>query len=125
MIFLDTHVLVWLYEGLLNKFSQKAKLALEENELLISPMVELELTFLHEIGRLNVSGPDIIRYLDSHIGLSISRLDFYRIVEEANALTWTRDPFDRLIVAQAQALQVPLLSKDSMLNKHCDLVFWK
>ena len=34
--------------------------ALEAGEPVVSPMVQLELTFLHEIGRLSVTGADII-----------------------------------------------------------------
>ena len=56
MIFLDTHVLVWLYEGLIEKFPKTIQNKLNSLELFISPMVELELDFLHEIGRINESG---------------------------------------------------------------------
>lgn len=116
MIFLDTHVLVWLYGGLLDKIPKLIQSRLETDDLFISPMVELELNFLNEIGRITVTGGDIIRYLDAHIGITVSRIDFYRIVEEANLLTWTRDPFDRLIIANASLFQAPLITKDERIR---------
>lgn len=124
MIFLDTHVLVWLYAGLLEKIPKNIQQHLESAELFISPMVELELNFLHEIGRITVKGPDIVRHLDAHIGLTLSRIDFYRIIEEAEQESWTRDPFDRLIVANASLFQAPLITKDEHIRLHYPLSIW-
>ena len=52
MIYLDTHIVVWLYAGLLEKFSQSIQAILNENEILISPIVRLELEYLYEIERV-------------------------------------------------------------------------
>lgn len=124
MIFLDTHILVWLYEGLIHKIPKDIQKKLETMQLFVSPMVELELNFLYEIKRINVAGLDIIRYLDIHLGLTISRVDFYQIVEEAQQHTWTRDPFDRLIVANASKFQAPLITKDEHILQHYPLAVW-
>ncbi|MCP4995668.1 MAG: type II toxin-antitoxin system VapC family toxin [Gammaproteobacteria bacterium] len=59
LIYLDTHVVVWLYVGDLSKFSHPAKAALNTSPLVISPMVILELTYLHEIGRVKAQPPCI------------------------------------------------------------------
>jgi len=124
MIFLDTHVLVWLYEGLVDKFSTPIRAQLEESELYISPMVELELTYLFEIGRITTSGIDIVRHLDAHMGIQISRVDFYRVVEEAQGYSWTRDPFDRLIVANASIFNAPIITKDEKMRQQYSLAMW-
>ena len=58
-IYLDTHVVVWLYSGELFLFSEKACQLIEENELLISPLVLLELQYLFEIKRITVE-PTVI-----------------------------------------------------------------
>ncbi|WP_230458629.1 PIN domain-containing protein [Microcystis aeruginosa] len=52
MIYLDTHIVVWLYAGLTAKLSDCAKHLINENELYISPIVRLELQYLYEIGRI-------------------------------------------------------------------------
>ena len=124
MIFLDTHVIVWLYEGLVEKFTKEIQNKLNTKELFISPMSELELDFLYEIGRINETGVRIVRNLDAHLGLNISHVDFYKIIEEAQQLTWTRDPFDRIIVANAALFQAPLITKDLKIQQNYSLAIW-
>jgi len=62
-IYLDTHVVVWLFSGESEKISNRALELIEECELLVSPMVMLELEFLYEIGRLNYKSDEIISHL--------------------------------------------------------------
>ena len=52
MIYLDTHVVVWLYAGLIERVSQKARDLISAQDLAISPMVSLELAYLQETGRI-------------------------------------------------------------------------
>ena len=101
-----------------------AKTNLETAELFISPMVELELDFLYETKRLTVVGSKIVQELDAHLGMSVSMVDFYRVTEAAKELDWTRDPFDRLIVANASIFQAPLMTKDKTIHQHYALAVW-
>ena len=59
-VFVDTHVVVWLFGKNLAKFSPKAIRLLEESELLVSAMVALELQLLFEIGRINYKSGEIL-----------------------------------------------------------------
>ncbi len=43
---------------------------------------------------------------------------FERVVETAERQAWMRDPFDRLIVAQASLAAAPLLTKDRTIREH-------
>ena len=124
MIRLDTHVVVWLYTGEVERFSASAIDAIETNSLVVSPMVQLELTYLHEIGRLTVSGPEIIGDLTQRLNLELSTTTMLAAVVAAAALSWTRDPFDRLIVADALVAATPLLTKDEAIQANCDLARW-
>ena len=45
-IYLDTHVVVWLYAGETSKLSQAAEELINTNDLLISPIVLLEMNYL-------------------------------------------------------------------------------
>lgn len=72
MIFLDTHVVVWLYAGIVEKISKLAIQQIESNELLISQMVRLELQYLYEIGRITVAPDIMIKDLSNTIGLKVS-----------------------------------------------------
>lgn len=124
VIYLDTHVVLWLYEGLLKRFSKSALRLLEDNDLLISPIVKLELQFLHEVKRSTRSSEPIVNELGSQIGLAICDIAYEEVVNKAIELNWTRDPFDRLIVANALCRGVPLLTKDRNIRRHSKLAIW-
>lgn len=124
VIYLDTHVVVWLFEGLLAKLSKKAIDLIEENSLCISPILQLELTYLQEIKKLNRSPNIIIRDLMDKIGLKICEIPFEEVVTKAQSLSWTRDPFDRLMVAQAMCNNSKLLTKDRLIHKNSKIAVW-
>jgi PIN domain nuclease of toxin-antitoxin system len=125
MIYLDTHVLLWLYEGLLMKLPKAARQAIDENDLLISPIVRLELQYLHEIKRSTKPAGTILADLGAQIGVSVCDLPFDQVVRKASEFSWTRDPFDRLIVAQSFCRNSRLLTKDRGIRKHAPLAFWR
>ena len=125
MIFLDTHLVVWLFEGRKDFLTHQLQALLEKNELYISPMVEMELELLFEMGRITHNGSSIVRELESRLGLIVSQSNFYNVVKEAQKLTWTRDPFDRLIVANAAMFNSSLLTKDQRIHKHYSKAVWK
>ena len=121
---LDTHLVVWLYAGMADRLSKLATDAINNNDIVISPMVELELTYLYEIGRLTVSGPAITADLRDRIGLTQSEVPLAAAIQEAGALSWTRDPFDRIIVGDAHAAKTKLISKDQLIRDNSSLGFW-
>jgi PIN domain nuclease of toxin-antitoxin system len=124
MICLDTHVIVWLYQGEMGAFRPKALKLIEEEVLAISPAVSLELQFLREIGRLTIPSHEIVEDLKSRIGLSVLSDSFEMVAGSAARLSWTRDPMDRLIVGHAQAFGYTLITKDRMIRKHYTKALW-
>lgn len=124
MIFVDTHVVIWLYQKERGKFSDKAAKLIEANDLLISPIVRLELQFLFEIDRIADRPGVILDYLRGKIGLRVDPVELEDLGTLAEALTWTRDPFDRLIAAHAALRSLPLLTKDSHLLKNAPMAVW-
>lgn len=124
MIHIDTHIAIWLYEGLLEKFSNKAKSLLEKEQILISPMAILELELLHEINRYNVPSSILIEELQNSIDLEISDANHNMVITNAKRHKWTRDPFDRIIVANASVDDAFLLTKDKEIHKMFDKAIW-
>ncbi len=124
VIRLDTHAVVWLFTGEVERFTKKGRALLETKRLVVSPIVQLELTYLHEIERLKVGGADIIGDLHSRIGLGLSEQSLVSVVQASASLHWTRDPFDRLIVADALAANCPLLTKDATIRRHASVARW-
>jgi PIN domain nuclease of toxin-antitoxin system len=124
VIYLDTHVAVWLYAGEVARIPVSAQASLETHELLISPMVVLELTYLHEVERLSVDAPVIVESLEASVGLRVCGLPFHQLVMEAMTQAWTRDPFDRIIAANAICAKSTLLTKDAVILEHCSFAKW-
>jgi len=118
LIYLDTHVVVWLYAGLLEKFSQSVRAILNENEIRISPIVRLELQYLYEIERVKEPAQSIVADLADRIGMRVCDKDINAVIGQAIPLKWTRDPFDRVIVAQAALNDNILISKDQNILDH-------
>jgi PIN domain nuclease of toxin-antitoxin system len=69
--------------------------------MLISPVLLLELALLEETGQIKVRAQAIIAELQESLALSICDLPFTEVAVVSLQQKWTRDPFDRLIVAQA------------------------
>ena len=124
-LYLDTHVLVWLYQDGSARLTPEGARAIEVAEqILVSPVVELELSYLHEISRITCPGQAILDDLRRAIGLETCKLPFAAVIGAALPLTWTRDPFDRLIVAQAGYRDAPLLTADTHVRAHYPQAMW-
>jgi PIN domain nuclease of toxin-antitoxin system len=108
----------------LSQLSDTAKEALEANTLLASLMVTLELDYLNEIGRLCEPSERIMSDLHDRIGFMIDTASFALVVDQAVQITWTRDPFDRLITAQAAVYKNNLLTKDETIRKNYSQAIW-
>jgi PIN domain nuclease of toxin-antitoxin system len=122
--YLDTHVVIWLFGGERHRLSSAATEQIRNEELLVSPAVVLELQLLHEIKRLRAVAFKVIERLSSEIGLVVCRLPFTSVLEHAVKQTWTRDPFDRLIVAQASANDAALVTKDGGIRDNYRRSIW-
>lgn len=123
MIHLDTHVVAWLWAGEDRRLKRVRK-TLEGNDLVISAMVLLELQALYELGRTREPGGAVVAGLTERIGLSVSPESFTNVVQRAADLGWTRDPFDRLIVANAITDGARLLTVDENIQEHFPNAFW-
>jgi PIN domain nuclease of toxin-antitoxin system len=124
VVFLDTHIAVWLYAGLIEKISDKAKQAIDNCDVLISPPVRLELQYLYEIGRVTAKPDTIIQALFKAVGLKISETPLPQIIDEALKIRWTRDVFDRLLSAEARLLGEGFITADKTIRSNLTLAVW-
>ncbi len=118
MIYLDTHVVVWLYAGQVEKFSKQVKDLMNEYEIYISAIVRLALHYLYEIQRVTDDSNAIVSDLSNRIGLKVCDKNFNDIMSQAVTFSWTHDPFDRIIVANAALNDNILISKDQNILEH-------
>jgi PIN domain nuclease of toxin-antitoxin system len=124
LIYLDTHLVVWLYAGQIELLSGKVLGLIEKYDVLISPLVALELQYLVETEKISVAPKKIIESLGDEIGMTVYSKELDKIVEESLKYHWTRDPFDRLITAQAALDHSPLLTKDKSILTHYKHAVW-
>jgi PIN domain nuclease of toxin-antitoxin system len=123
--YLDTHALIWLNPGETAGLSDRARRAVDaDDQLLLSPMVLLELENLHEIRRFRYSAEDWMANIGAYFGIQICSYPFGLVMEQALREKWTRDPFDRIIVAHARARKAPLITSDAKIRRHYDLAVW-
>ena len=124
LIYLDTHVAAWLYAGRADLLSTRARELIDAEELRISPAVVLELQYLQEIGRMAVGAHAVVQSLTAQLGLRVCDLSFPAVIESAVEQSWTRDPFDRIIVGQAMLSDSALLTKDRSILRHFRRAVW-
>lgn len=125
MLYLDTHVVVWLYERDEERLSGRPRELIEEHELLISPIVLLELEYLYETRRITLPGRAVFEDLEERVQLRLCSRGFAEVVRRAAGIRWTRDPFDRIITAQAAAADALLLTKDGDIHTHYPNAVWQ
>jgi len=97
---------------------------INKHDVYISPIVKFELAYLYEIRRITKSPKVALNYLSKHIGLKVHDVSLEALVNKAETLVWTRDPFDRLIVAHAATENHLLVSKDKNIRKNYSQASW-
>ncbi len=126
-LLLDTHTFIW-YVTDNPRLSAHVKLLIEDenNEKLVSIASIWKMAIKHSIGRLNFSLPfmEFVRQplTVSNIGLLEINLPHIEVV--ASLPLHHRDPFDRLIIAQSMAQQIPILSVDAIFDAYAIARLW-
>jgi PIN domain nuclease of toxin-antitoxin system len=120
-LLLDTHVLLWTLAGSPRINNVKALILSEESEVFVSTVSWWELATKISIGKLAADLPTLRQAVkDSGI------LELMVKGEHAERLVGLpllhRDPFDRMLVAQAMAEPMRLITADAALAQYTDLV---
>lgn len=123
MLHLDTHVAVWLRAGEVRRLRPIRK-QLSAGELVLSPYAFLELQVLFEIGRIRETAAWIFEHLQADHGLEMARGNLEESTLRAAELSFTRDPFDRLIAGHALSSRATLLTADQTLLQHVSCARW-
>jgi PIN domain nuclease of toxin-antitoxin system len=124
MLFLDTNAVIWLYQGELDKFTDSTKKKLEQNDVLISPLVKLELQYLFEVKRITEKPEKVTDVLYDSIGLQEHNIPLNVLISHAISESWTRDPFDRLITCHARIEDAFLVTRDDLILKNYKMAIW-
>lgn len=109
VILLDTNAVIWLDQN----HKRVRALARSSSRLLVSPATLLELQMLEESGRLRLRSR--LRGVIDSDRWEIDEPPALQWFEHSAEESWTRDPFDRLIVAHARLRRVRLASGDGAI----------
>lgn len=125
MIVLDTHAFVWWVNGQISELSRRAQLAIEGErsggELVVSSISVWEIALLATRRRfaLNMDAAAWVRTAEQIQGLRFVPVDNAIALSSVNLPgTLHGDPADRIIVATARTLDVPLVTKDERLRAY-------
>ena len=124
---LDTHTLLWSFSND-PSLSSRARRVIEDgsNEILVSAASAWEIATKVRLGKLP-TGEDLISNLDQFLarlgfeGLPISLAHAAR----AGMLRGEhRDPFDRMLISQAQSENLPIISNDRIFDVYYVQRIW-
>ena len=127
MLLLDTNVLIWTVSSS-SKISARARRAMARPSasLNVSVASVLEIVLKHQSGKLRIEGTldalvDKILYHSSWVILPI-RPEHLPVL--AVLPTFHKDPFDRLLVAQAREAGMTILTPDEQIRKYQVRTIW-
>jgi PIN domain nuclease of toxin-antitoxin system len=124
---LDTHTFLWWVLDI-PRLSADARSILEDgaNELLFSAASAYELTIKAQSGRLTLPEP-AASYVPSRLAANAFEplsIELAHALRAGSLPTIHRDPFDRMLVAQAQIEGLPILTADPAISRYDVETIW-
>jgi PIN domain nuclease of toxin-antitoxin system len=119
-ILLDTHALLWWMESD-SRLSTEARRAIEdpETQVLVSAGSLWEIAIKHRNGKLKA--PNLVNDFQKELdtaGFVELPISARHAVRAALLPTNHKDPFDRVLIAQAEIESVPIVTRDSMFDDY-------
>ena len=124
---LDTHAFLWFVSED-NRLSSKAQSIIinSQNEVYFSAVSAWEISIKIRLGRLTIEEdlePFIIKQLAEN-NFSTLSITIFHSIYTSKLPNIHKDPFDRMIVAQAQVEDLSIISKDKNIKKYSVPVVW-
>lgn len=126
-ILLDTHTFLWAITGD-DRLSDTVRDAVTDraNEVLLSVASSWEISIKYGLGKLSLPAPPD-RYLPlqrSKAGFGLMAINEPEVCQVHQLPAIHRDPFDRLLVAQANCHGMVLATNDTILDRYPVQIFW-
>lgn len=123
ILLLDTHALIWALEDS-PRLSASARTMIEDgsNIVMTSAVSAWEISIKRSLGRLDA--PDDLGAAIDAVGFSRRLITFADVDRLASLPDHHRDPFDRMLVAQALEDGAPIVSRDPEIAKYPLQVIW-
>ena len=123
---LDTHAILW-FLAKDNSLSSNAKEIIEQNKSVYVSIASLwEISIKFSIKKLDILLPDMSIFIDQYIKNSFTILPITpQHIEEVSTLPFIhRDPFDRMLVAQAKVEDMTLITHDQYIPQYPIKTVW-
>jgi len=120
-ILLDTHVFIWLAIEPQKLSKQATDIIMNSNNTLFFSLVsiwEMQIKIQLNKLRLNLPLSEVIDRQQQVNGLQILPIELAHIFALEQLPNAHRDPFDRLLIAQALVTQIPILSVDIIFDRY-------
>ena len=120
-LLLDTHTLLWALNGA-SSLSTRARRLIEDgsNEILLSAVSAWEIATKVRLGKLPTGeelSSDFSFYL-TQLGVDALPISVEHALRAGRLPGEHRDPFDRMLIAQAQAEDIPIVSNDRIFDEY-------
>jgi PIN domain nuclease of toxin-antitoxin system len=127
-LLLDSHTLLWaLYEP--EHLPDRVQQAISDarNELFVSLATVWELANKAAVHRLPLAGSSVEKMVEriEELGVTFLPITQADILAAATLPHHHADPFDRMLIAQAQAHSLHLLTKDAEIAKYDVETIWR
>ena len=126
-ILLDTHAFIW-WDSDISQLSPTALQLCQDpaNTLLLSAASVWEMQIKQQLGKLKLKLPlrEIVQTQQESNGIAVLPVQLAHVLLLEQLPLHHRDPFDRLLIAQANAEQAALLSCDSVFGKYQVNIIW-
>ena len=119
-ILIDTHLLLWALASP-SKLSATARKLIDKSEIYVSAVSIWEISIKTALGKLAASSSDVLAAVEP-AGFALLPITGDHAAHVATLAPHHKDPFDRLLVAQAQVEPMRLLSNDEVLRAYGDTV---
>jgi PIN domain nuclease of toxin-antitoxin system len=126
-VLLDTHAFLWaVTDDLRLTPAARAVFADAANSLFLSVVSMWEIVLKAQAGKLELKGSAARFFADQLARNSLAALDVSprHVLRVAELPRLHRDPFDRLLVAQAQVENMLLLTSDTEIRRYSVKVVW-
>lgn len=127
-LLLDSHTVVWAVDAP-SRLGPQAVTALEEpaNELFVSAATVWEIAIKVGLNKLSLSMPyrQWMNRAIADLGLTLLPITVEHADVQAGLPAHHGDPFDRLLVAQAQVEDAPLVSADAVFDQYGVRRIWR
>jgi PIN domain nuclease of toxin-antitoxin system len=126
-LLLDTHTFIW-WANEPEKLPEKVVAACQDsrNTLILSVVSAWEMQIKMQLGKLKVSRPigELVKTQQQANGLQVLPVELAHVLNLSNLPSHHKDPFDRLLIAQANIEGAALVSADPAFSSYSVQLLW-